>query len=424
MKSSRRPGNETVELPGNLSLRLVAFSDYRSQDIEVLLSELSKVQPPPDLILYAGDDVGRFRPSRRKNYFAAIARFARYGLCAIAGNDDLPSARELIGGKRVFNVHDRPVNIGGYTVIGVEGAPRREGIGIGYLLRTEQEILRHLKRQKCSAGSNRVFVLSHAPPEGILDQAVRFSLNGRPRSIGSKALRNFIRGHNDVALVICGHVHRCGGAHEVRYGTTVINAANHDDENSVARLAVIDLYPSKPPGIRWRLIRPVSMVPGIGPVSAERLLEFGIRTVEELAASALDEIRGAFPTGHSPALLWCRARAIVQNAPIALRTPQFSKGPEIYLDIETDLAGSYIWLIGLCVGRGGKYESFFAKSPVQEKLILSKFIACLKRYPNANIFTCSGCRFEERMIPKRLAATRAAHRHLREDDRYTSGHMP
>ena len=45
MKSSRRPGNETVELPGNLSLRLVAFSDYRSQDIEVLLSELSKANP-------------------------------------------------------------------------------------------------------------------------------------------------------------------------------------------------------------------------------------------------------------------------------------------------------------------------------------------------------------------------------------------
>ncbi len=50
-------------------LRLVAFSDYRAQDIELFIDELSKLQPRPELILYAGDDIERFRPPNGKNLF-------------------------------------------------------------------------------------------------------------------------------------------------------------------------------------------------------------------------------------------------------------------------------------------------------------------------------------------------------------------
>src|SRR5207245_130879 len=40
--------------------RVVAFSDYRVQDIDLLIDFIKKVNPPPDLLLYGGDDIDRF----------------------------------------------------------------------------------------------------------------------------------------------------------------------------------------------------------------------------------------------------------------------------------------------------------------------------------------------------------------------------
>lgn len=76
------------------SLRIVGFSDWRVQDIRGLIRYL-ETQERPALILYAGDDIGRFRPPY-ENLFEQLAGLSRYGLCAVAGNDDAPSARELI----------------------------------------------------------------------------------------------------------------------------------------------------------------------------------------------------------------------------------------------------------------------------------------------------------------------------------------
>jgi Icc-related predicted phosphoesterase len=142
---------------------LVALSDYRVQDIELLIEELSKVQPRPDLILYAGDDIERFRPPGGKNLFELIASHARYGLCAIAGNDDDPSVRGLISGRSVSNVHLSPARLGSYAILGLEGAPSRPG----YILQTEQGIASHLSLQRRTVGPAQLIVLSHAPPEGI-----------------------------------------------------------------------------------------------------------------------------------------------------------------------------------------------------------------------------------------------------------------
>ena len=41
-------------------LRILAFSDYRVQDISLLLQFVKSLQPPPNLILYGGDDTERF----------------------------------------------------------------------------------------------------------------------------------------------------------------------------------------------------------------------------------------------------------------------------------------------------------------------------------------------------------------------------
>ena len=384
-------------------LRLVAFSDYRVQDVELVIEELSKIDPRPDLILYAGDDIDRFRPLGGKNLFEAIARHARYGLCAVAGNDDKPAIRRLICGKSVFNVHLSPLTLGSYAILGVDGAPSSDFGAIGFILHSEQEIAAHLSSQQKVVASKQIIVLSHAPPEGILDQAVRFSLDEKPRSIGSRALRKFVETRKKVALVVCGHVHRCGGKHKRAYGATVVNAANHDDYKAEARLAIIELGSSGRPKVEWRQIRTVSVVPGVGLDSAERLSALGIRTAEDLADSQPKVVRSAVRCGRSSDMLVARARALVEDRPIIIQAPKLPEDREVFLDIETDLGQSYVWLIGLCLDRDAEYKSFFAQSPGDEKSILLGFLSFMERYPAANILTCSGSRFEERTIRSRLS---------------------
>lgn len=385
-------------------LRLVAFSDYRVQDIELLIEKLSKLQPRPDLILYAGDDIERFRPAGGKNLFEAIASHARYGLCAIAGNDDEPSVRRLVSGKSVLNVHLFPARLGSYAILGLDGAPRRPDLeGIGYILHSEQEIAKHLSFQRRTVGSAQLIVLSHAPPEGILDHAVRFSPNRKPRSIGSRALRKFMEIRKEVVLVVCGHVHRCGGMHRKLGRTLVVNAANHDDPKAVARFAVIDMGVRGTCKIEWQRIRETSVIPGIGPPTAERLRNIGVRTVEEFASAPLDRIGRVPFLGHNPEILQARAQAMVQNKAILLRAPELPSGPELFLDIETYRWTPGVWLIGACAGRHGEYRAFFAQTPENEKRILLDFLDFVRCYPGASILTCSGSNFEERNLRERLS---------------------
>src|SRR5208337_4232092 len=68
------------------SLRLVVFSDYRVQDISLLLNFVRGLPPAPQLLLYAGDDVERFQEGSR-NFFEELAATAMHGLCAVIGND-------------------------------------------------------------------------------------------------------------------------------------------------------------------------------------------------------------------------------------------------------------------------------------------------------------------------------------------------
>jgi len=383
-------------------LRLVAFSDYRVQDIELLIEELSKLQPRADLILYAGDDIERFRPPGGRNLFEAIAAQARYGLCAVVGNDEVPSVRKLVSGEAVLNVHLLPATLGGYAILGLDGAPNRPGIGMGFILHSEQEIAKHLSLQRRTVGAAQLIIVSHAPPEGILDRAVRFSPDKKPRSIGSRALRKFVKDRKEVVLVVCGHVHRCGGLHQKAYGTSVVNAANHDDGKAITRFAIMELESAGLETIEWRQIRPVCIVPGIGPVSADHLRGIGIRTVEELATAPAEIVRRTVHFGHLPEVLMARARAIVENRPIFLRPPGSTGDDEVFLDIETDLNQKYIWLIGICVGGKGKYRGFFAESPKEEKKILRDFLRFMESHPEAKLLTCSGSRFEERVIRSRL----------------------
>jgi Icc-related predicted phosphoesterase len=384
-------------------LRIAAISDYRAQEMSLLVDAISRLRPTPDVILYGGDDIERFHGLIQGNLFEVLAAKSKFGLCAVAGNDEPLPMRKLIRGNRVFNVHQTPVILGNYAIIGSEGAPyRRDLPGVGYTLYTESQIREQLARQKKAVDSKTVIVLSHTPPAGLLDVAQRFSADRKPRSIGSNALRKFISKHKNAAVVVCGHVHRCGGQQERFKHSVIVNAANHDDDKSIARIALITVQPDGSSTVAWQHIRPVSVIPGVGLASVEDLAGVGIRTIEELAVAQPELLKGVLRSGCPPYLLIARAQAIVEERPVLLRPMQLPGGQEVFLDIETDLRQTYTWLIGVSAGDSDQYEGFFAKSPFEERQILEQFLAFVSRYPTATLVTCSGSRFEERVMRKRL----------------------
>ena len=173
------------------------------------------------------------------NIFEELAKHARYGLFAIAGNDD-GGARLWIRGERVYEGDSTWLRIGRFLIVGQEGST----CGVGPLGRySEAEVAFRLNEFALPSlrEGEKMIIVSHTPPRGVLDRAMRFG----ERSIGSIALRDFVEAHSEnVPLVICGHVHMCGGRAEKLGLTTVVNVSSHDDYFSRANLALITISPS------------------------------------------------------------------------------------------------------------------------------------------------------------------------------------
>jgi hypothetical protein len=95
-----------------------------------------------------------------------------------------------------------------------------------------------LKSAKRLSGKNgRIIIVSHVPPRGVLDRAMRYG----DEAIGSTALREFIDAEDHVPLVVCGHVHRCGGQCQTVGRTVVVNVSSHDDAFTRANMAWITI---------------------------------------------------------------------------------------------------------------------------------------------------------------------------------------
>jgi hypothetical protein len=230
-----------------LSLHVLAFSDWRVQEIEDLLTYVAS-GPRPDVILYAGDDVERFRPDGR-NYFEELARLSVYGLCAVAGNDENPDSRGLIAGKRVHPVHSCPLIIGPFAVVGLEGAPLfRDGrLNMGPLLYPLAFRWSLMQRWARRFSRKKLIIVAHAPPHGVLDFAVRHARD----HIGCRALREFLETSTGSVLCVCGHVHRCGGQLERIGGTVVVNVASHDRKGDAGKVAKISIKKGRIGDIQW-----------------------------------------------------------------------------------------------------------------------------------------------------------------------------
>jgi hypothetical protein len=59
-------------------IHILAVSDWRSQPIDDLYSILETVEPTPDLLLYAGDDLSRFKRNDTEiDHLAELARLTK-----------------------------------------------------------------------------------------------------------------------------------------------------------------------------------------------------------------------------------------------------------------------------------------------------------------------------------------------------------
>jgi Icc-related predicted phosphoesterase len=173
----------------------------------------------------------------------------------------------------VYNVHGTPLVIGKYAVIGNEGSPLDHEFGrMGAVTYSEESIARHLQLAAKSTRGKVLIVLSHCPPRGALDLAIRYGT----RPIGSTAFRKFLMPRKNVPLVVCGHVHYCGGQSKRLKRSTVINVASHDDFGAPGRIAIIEIRAGKVRGLEWHNLWELVSVGGIGESRAARLRNSGI----------------------------------------------------------------------------------------------------------------------------------------------------
>jgi len=409
-------------------MKILAFSDYRVQDIDLLMDFIQKMDEKPDLILYAGDDIDRFVErklirgfkhiqilrrgkiqnipiSRQgkviRNRFGEIASLSKLGLCAVIGNDDFPDVREYIRGKNVYSVHEKPFVFGNYAVIGIEGAiddPKDKSIGIGYTPYSEATLKKHLEEMKKKIKGKKIIILSHSPPRNTLDLAYRFGI----RNIGSKSLRNFIKkNHKNIPLVVCGHVHLQGGKHTTIGKTTIVNASSHDGRGEPGKVAIIDVSNDNL-NINWHEMYGIDGIFGIGPVKYQKFKEAGIMSVDKLFGISIEELCNCLNCNPNFAnKILVRAKAVFENKVIPLERMISIEDDAVFLDIETDLVQKLVWLIGIYFTKTDELVQLVAHNPSQEKSILKKFLHSMKGF-RGKIYTFSGSKFDEYVIKKRL----------------------
>ena len=368
-----------------------AIADYIAKNCVVLTTDSKKSKKA----LF-------YNPVETRNFFEELARKSTHGLCAVIGNDDYSSVSGIIKGTAVFNVHESPAIFGGYAVVGMEGSPSSpEEPGIGVCLYTEDDVKKHLESFHDYVRGKKLIVVSHAPPRGVLDHAVRF---GR-RDIGSTSLRDFVQSDESVKLVVCGHVHRCGGMTSKLGHSLVVNAASHDNYGEPGRVAIVDIDRSGEMRVEWHLMYELSGIFGIGPRTLDKLYSVSITRLEDLLKMEISKVSAAVDIPVSVLERFAiHAKAMVTGKPLVLSRFQKPAGRMLYLDIETNLDQSLVWLVGVYSESRGLFKSFFAKDEDEEKKVLSDLVEFASREPEAAIgfYACTG--FDRRVLESRLTA--------------------
>jgi Icc-related predicted phosphoesterase len=282
------------------------------------------------------------KPRRPKKLLAALSAVP-HGLAGVLGNDCRAEHRLVLEQPGFHDLHAEPLLVDGVALLGLQGSPVDPGIG--YLLRGIPETQRHLEQQLRAAQGRPSILVSHAPPRGVLDLAMRFGIN----HIGCKVVREHLD-TGSFAGVICGHVHRCGGKARTVAGTPVINIASHDGEGDPIEAAIIEIGPD---GIKIATLRTFHQdrhlsisLPEVGEARFRRLMAAGLDTIDAVAAASMEQLQE--PLKSAAERVQKHARARLEGAPIVNPVARPLPSPLLFLDTEySSDGGDAPWLVGL-----------------------------------------------------------------------------
>jgi uncharacterized protein len=190
-------------------MKLLLFSDLHC-DIAAA-QRLVEAGRSADVAIGAGD-FGQVR--RRVGACIEVLKDLPCPTVVVPGNNE--SLEELRtacrGWDTVHVLHGNGVTIRGVEFFGLGGGVPVTPFGSWSYDFSEEEAA-ELLRDFPEGG----VLVSHSPPKGCLD------VDGGGASRGSTAVRDVILAKRP-ALVVCGHIHACGGRTEMFNGTTVVNA--------------------------------------------------------------------------------------------------------------------------------------------------------------------------------------------------------
>ena len=368
--------------------------------MESIFKTLDELEDPVDLILYAGDDISRFDGDGR-NVFSELAKETRLGkVLAVIGNDDLPQSKDILEAEGVHDLYREPFVQGDHVFLGQEGAIKG---GPGLTLHSEKEIQQHLEDQYNSFEEKIPVLVSHVPPNGILDIAQRFE----QRHIGSQSVREFVDSENPV-LTVCGHCHQFGGRAEKGDFGTVINIASHDDSNAKGRYGIVELdgreidysLTTTEEGTDHDLLE----LSQVGDNRIQQFHDAGITELSDINSGNRDKLLDLPGSSEWHAEMWLEEAKAIRNDELRVRDSTdfefLNNDNVVLLDIETDLEQEHIWLVGLYSYQDQEYKQIFEKD--DEKVLLNSLIEYLHSHGEPSIVYYGNNRFDEKCLKHRM----------------------
>jgi len=167
----------------------------------------------PDMVIIAGD-LTEFGPVEQVRDLMAQIETPCF---AVPGNCDPREIVQTIEDSSAVNLHGTSLKLGKITLTGLGGS-NPTPFGTPFEL-SEEEIDQILTRAKPDRNIHNVLV-SHAPPEGTLDQVGE-------SNVGSTSVRKHMKEYD---LVCCAHIHEEKGIKEVD-GVTIVNPGPASDGN-------------------------------------------------------------------------------------------------------------------------------------------------------------------------------------------------
>ncbi len=383
---------------------ILAVSDWRSQPIDDLYTILETVEPTPDLLLYAGDDLSRFKDSDTDtDHLAKLARLTKHQQALyVRGNDDFPPPiGPEFDTEYTTDLHTTPYTYENIVFIGQEGSTQ----GPGRITYTEDEVQQHLSEQRTACGDRIPIFVTHTPPLGILDIGKRFG----QQHIGSKAVRTF---NNDFQplLTICGHCHQFGGRAETLEYCTIINIASHDGPKDPGRYAQITIDTSNESiehefhDTRYLAGSRLTNLVQVGRKRVKQFGELGITSPDEITEERRAELEALPGSSSWHVDRWIAHRQAFDNEEVVVLNESafdvLHDANPILLDIETDLQQDRIWLVGTYSYKKNAFQQFF--DPDDEAALFHELSEYLDDHRSEPIIYYGGNNFDEQCLHRRF----------------------